>query len=144
MKTIADRTRQAIADVASCSIERAADDKDLANDLGLDSLDRYDLTLELEDEFSVVITDEESGHLKTVGEIVALMEHKMAVKAGSDSAIVRKQRDALLIAATDALHIAESHIRDQLEGTQGFHDALASLDSVRTIIANVKTQMATV
>lgn len=80
MKTTAERTLQAIADVASCSIEQAADGKHLTNDIGLDSLDRYDLTLELEDEFGIVITDGESGHLNTVAQIVALVEAKVGVK----------------------------------------------------------------
>lgn len=77
MKTTAERTRQVIADVASCSLEQAGDDKNLAADLGLDSLDRYELTLELEDEFGIVILDKESAHLNTVGEIVALVESKV-------------------------------------------------------------------
>lgn len=77
MKTTAERTRQVIADVAGCSLEQAADDKNLAADLCLDSLDRYELTLELEDEFGIVILDKESAHLNTVGEIVALVESKV-------------------------------------------------------------------
>ena len=77
MKTTAERTREAIAEIAGCSIEQAADDKHLANDLDLDSLDRYELTLELEDEFGIDIPDEEADHLNTVGEIVALVESKV-------------------------------------------------------------------
>lgn len=77
MKTTADRTRQVIADEASCSLEQAADDKHLTTDLGLDSLDRFELTIVLEDEFGIEITDEESAHLNTVGEIVALVESKV-------------------------------------------------------------------
>lgn len=80
MKTTAERTRQVIADVAGCSIEQVTDGKDLTKDLGLDSLDRYELTLELEDEFGIVITDGESGHLNTVAQIVALVEAKVGVK----------------------------------------------------------------
>lgn len=84
MSTTAERTIQAIADVAGSSIAQVADrsgGKDLTKDLGLDSLDRYELTLELEDEFGIVITDVESGHLSTVGEIVALVERKVGVKS---------------------------------------------------------------
>lgn len=77
--SIATRTMQVIADQAGCNISQATLDKRLTEDLGLDSLDRYELTLALEDEFgNITITDEESGHLITVGEIVGLMERKMA------------------------------------------------------------------
>lgn len=75
--TTAERTRQVIADNAGCSLEQAADDKYLTNDLGLDSMDRYELTIDLEDEFGIVILDKESAHLNTVGEIVALVESKV-------------------------------------------------------------------
>ena len=77
MKTIAERTRQVIADNAGCSLEQAANDKHLTNDLGLDSMDRYELTIDLEDEFGIVILDKESTHLNTVGEIVALVASKV-------------------------------------------------------------------
>lgn len=77
MKTTAERTRKAIAEVAGCSIEQATDDKHLANDLDLDSLDRYELTIDLEDEFGIEIPDEDADHLNTVGEIVALVESRV-------------------------------------------------------------------
>lgn len=78
MKTTADRTRQVIAENAGCSLEQAADDKNLAADLGLY---RFGLRLKLEDEFCIEITDEEGAACNTVGEVVALVKGK--VKGGA-------------------------------------------------------------
>lgn len=77
MSITAEQVRSVIADHADCSLEQAADDKHLAHDLSLDSLDRYELTMALEDEFGVRIPDEEADPLKTVGEIIALVERKV-------------------------------------------------------------------
>lgn len=77
MSTTSERARAVIADQASCSVAQAEDEKHLAQDLGLDSLDRYELTMALEDEFGVRILDEEADPLKTVGQIVALVERKV-------------------------------------------------------------------
>lgn len=77
MKTTAERTRQVIADIAGCVIEQAADDKDLTKDLGLDSLDRYEMAIELEIKFGIWITNEEVEPCNTVAQIVALVEGKV-------------------------------------------------------------------
>lgn len=45
-------------------------------DLGADSLDVVEMLMVLEDEFNVTVSDEESMKLKTVGDIVALIDSK--------------------------------------------------------------------
>lgn len=45
-------------------------------DLGADSLDVVEMLMVLEDEFNVTVTDEESLTLKTVGDIVTLIDKK--------------------------------------------------------------------
>ncbi|MBE5736077.1 MAG: acyl carrier protein [Clostridiales bacterium] len=45
-------------------------------DLGADSLDVVEMLMVLEDEFNVTVTDEESLKIKTVGDIVALIDSK--------------------------------------------------------------------
>lgn len=77
MSTTTQRARAVIADQAGCAIEQAGDDQHLEHDLDFDSLDRYELTLGLEDEFGIVIPDEEASPLKTVGEVLALVERKV-------------------------------------------------------------------
>lgn len=46
--------------------------------LEVDSASRVDIVLELEDAFGISITDEEADHLKRYGEVVALVEAKLA------------------------------------------------------------------
>lgn len=48
----------------------------LKEDLGIDSLDAVELSLDLETEFDVEISDEELASLKTVKDIVELIEAK--------------------------------------------------------------------
>lgn len=77
MKTTAERVAALIAEAADCAVEQAGADKNLTTDLDLDSLDRYELTIDLEDEFGIEITDEEGAACNTVGEVVALAERKV-------------------------------------------------------------------
>ncbi len=51
-------------------------DSSLNDDLGIDSLDAVELSLDLENEFDIEITDEELSSLKTVEDIVKLIESK--------------------------------------------------------------------
>ena len=46
----------------------------LSEDLGADSLDAVELIMALEDEFGVSVSDEDAQSIKTVGDIVALVE----------------------------------------------------------------------
>ncbi len=45
-------------------------------DLGADSLDVVEMLMVLEDEFNITVSDEESLQLKTVGDIVNLIDNK--------------------------------------------------------------------
>ena len=49
--------------------------------LGLDSLDVTELTLELEDDFEIDVSDGEIGELATVGDLIALIKRKLDAKA---------------------------------------------------------------
>ena len=52
-------------------------DASLRDDLALDDLDTIELILALEEEFKIVIEDEEIGALNTVEDIFALIERKL-------------------------------------------------------------------
>lgn len=77
MNTTAERVKARIAYMAGCKVDQVADQQNLANDLGLDSLDRYELTMEIEDEFNIDIPDEDAAPLNTVGEVIVLVESKV-------------------------------------------------------------------
>ena len=58
-------------------------DADLKQDLEIDSLSRVEMTLALEDTFNFYLQDEELEDIKTVGDVVDLIESKLKVKNAS-------------------------------------------------------------
>lgn len=52
-------------------------DTSLVADLGCDSLDRIQLSMDVEDEFGIEIPYEDVDKVKTVGDLVALVETKL-------------------------------------------------------------------
>lgn len=46
---------------------------DIVDDLGADSLDIVELIMAVEEEYDIVITDENSGNIRTVNEVVELL-----------------------------------------------------------------------
>lgn len=56
--------------------DKIAKDSKILEDLGADSLDVVELLMTLEDEFGITVTDEEAVTLKSVSDIVTLIEKK--------------------------------------------------------------------
>lgn len=54
---------------------------DLVDELGLDSLDTVELTLGLEEAFGVEIPDAELEDVRTVGDVIDLIEKKTSIGA---------------------------------------------------------------
>ena len=54
---------------------------ELGNDLNLDSLDTMELTVQMEERFSIEIPDSELEGLRTVGDAVTLVRNKQAISA---------------------------------------------------------------
>ena len=48
----------------------------IVEDLGADSLDVVELLMSLEEEDGITVSDDEAGAIRTVGDIVALLENK--------------------------------------------------------------------
>lgn len=63
-----------VADNTDISPESISPETTL-NELGLDSIDLVDLVMEIEEAFSVTIPDEEFEGIKSVSDIVALIEN---------------------------------------------------------------------
>lgn len=51
-------------------------DSEIVKDLGADSLDIIEMLMSFEDEYGISIPDDVSSNIKTVGDIVALIEKK--------------------------------------------------------------------
>lgn len=49
-------------------------DTDIIDDLGADSLDIVELVMSIEDEYDIVITDERAANVRTVSQIVEMLE----------------------------------------------------------------------
>lgn len=52
-------------------------DTDLKNEVGIDSLDTVELLMDLEDNYGVVISNEEAENFKTLDDVVTMVEQKL-------------------------------------------------------------------
>lgn len=69
-----DKVRDVIVDSLKCEQDEVSIDTSLSEDLGVDSLDAIELIMALEDSFGISIPQEEAKDLKTVREIVELID----------------------------------------------------------------------
>ena len=72
-----EKVKQIIAEQLCISTDEIKDDSNIIDDLGADSLDIVELLMTFEDEFKVSIPDEKLEDLKTVPQIVKLLEEYM-------------------------------------------------------------------
>ena len=77
---IAAGVRQAITDQAGYTHAEITDEKDLQTDIGLDTLDRVELVMNIEEFFGISISEDESNGVRTVGDMVRTVESKLAEK----------------------------------------------------------------
>jgi acyl carrier protein len=66
---ILDAVKSIVAEHATCNAEEIREEHHLINDLGCDSLDVVDITMEVEDHFDISVPDEVSERSPTVGAI---------------------------------------------------------------------------
>lgn len=71
-----EQVKNALVESLNIDGEQIKEESLLNEDLGIDSLDAVELSLDLETEFDVEISDEELASLKTVKDIVDLIEAK--------------------------------------------------------------------
>ena len=74
MATIQDKTKALIASKLKIAESEITEEKSLFNDLGADSLDFVELSMLLEREFNVKFTETETSNVKTVGDLLELIE----------------------------------------------------------------------
>ena len=63
-----------LADALNISVDKVTADAKSVEDLGADSLDVVELLSQLEDEFGIIIPDEEVESLVTVADVAAAIE----------------------------------------------------------------------
>ncbi|MCR5653470.1 MAG: acyl carrier protein [Ruminococcus sp.] len=71
---ILEKVKAILAEQFDVDEDKIAEDTDLQEDLGADSLDVVDLLMSIEDEFEIEVPDDEIENLKTVGAIVNYIE----------------------------------------------------------------------
>ena len=71
-----DKIRQLLSEQLNIPADKITLESRVIEDLGADSLDVVEMLMVLEDEFNVTVTDEESLTMKSVGDIVALIDKK--------------------------------------------------------------------
>lgn len=73
---VEEKVKSLIASQLNIPVEKVEDASRLVEDLGADSLDIVEMLMTLEEEFGISIPDEETANMKTVAEIVKVIESK--------------------------------------------------------------------
>ena len=72
--TTLDKVKKLIAEQLCISTEDIADDANIVEDLGADSLDVVEMLMTLEDEYGISIPDDKMEDVKTIPNLVKLLE----------------------------------------------------------------------
>ncbi len=73
---VADTVKKLIAKQLNKAVADVTEDKEIVKDLGADSLDVVEMLMSLEEEFNITVPEEDAVNLKTVGDIINLIEAK--------------------------------------------------------------------
>jgi acyl carrier protein len=65
--------REHLAEELEVDVERIGEQTRFKEDLDADSLDLYELVMELEDRYGVTVSEEQATHIKTVGDAVGFV-----------------------------------------------------------------------
>ncbi|MFH0766674.1 MAG: acyl carrier protein [Bacillota bacterium] len=71
---IFERIKEMIVEELNVPEEKITMEARLSEDLGADSIDAVELIMNIEDEFSIQVSDEEAQNIKTVGDLVKYVE----------------------------------------------------------------------
>lgn len=73
---LVDKIKELIAKQLNKPVEEISEEKDVVKDLGADSLDVVEMLMGLEEEFNITVPEEDAVNIKTVGDIIKLIESK--------------------------------------------------------------------
>ncbi len=74
---IKDKVSEILIQKIGLSQSEITDDANFTKDLGIDSLDFAELTMEFEQAFDIKINDNDTRHLKTIGDAISFIEQKL-------------------------------------------------------------------
>ena len=69
-----DKVQEIIANLFQINQDQITMESDLSDDLLADELDNVEIIMAVEDEFNITIHDEEAADIKTVGDLVKLVD----------------------------------------------------------------------
>jgi len=70
-----DKIKDLLASQLGISKDKITMESDIVKDLGADSLDVVELLMSLEEEYSITVSEDDAMNIKTVGDIVKLIEN---------------------------------------------------------------------
>ena len=73
---VADKVVELISKQLNRPVDEITADKEIVKDLGADSLDVVEMLMSLEEEFNITVPEEDAVNIKTVGDIINLIEGK--------------------------------------------------------------------
>lgn len=73
---VVDTVKELVAKQLGKPVEEVTEEKEIVKDLGADSLDVVEMLMSLESEFDMTVPEEDAVNIKTVGDIVKLIEEK--------------------------------------------------------------------
>jgi acyl carrier protein len=79
--TLVGEVRKIVVGHLGVDSDKVTDDADFVDDLGADSLDVVELAMAFEEEFDVVIEDDEAERARTFGDAVALIRSKIEARS---------------------------------------------------------------
>ena len=71
---VLDKIKSILSSQFGIDEDQITENTDVVNDLGADSLDVVEMLMSVEDEFGLMIEDEEIAEMKTVGDVVNYIE----------------------------------------------------------------------
>ena len=74
--SVLENVKNLISQQLNKPVEEITEDKEIVKDLGADSLDVVEMLMSLEEEFNITVPEEDAVNIKTVGDIIKLIEGK--------------------------------------------------------------------
>ena len=71
---VADKVIELISKQLNKPADEITNDKEIVKDLGADSLDVVEMLMSLEEEFNITVPEEDAVNIKTVGDIINLIQ----------------------------------------------------------------------
>jgi len=78
MSTVSEEIKKIIVEQLTIKDGKVMETSNIADDLGADSLDFIEFISLMEERFDINIPDEDSGKIKTVGDMVSYIEEKVS------------------------------------------------------------------